>query len=111
MAGFAFRQIAVVEVQVTNRGAVVEGGMLWTRASSGQQSASSVGIELGNVLANDLSWLAFQSPDGATQSVQNSDLQLLTHRFRKLLIRGTHGESASRSTAVMVWFLSFPIQI
>ena len=113
MAGFAFRQITVVEVEVTNSGPIVEGGMLRTCASSGQQRAFPVGIEFGNVLADDLNWLAVQSPDGATQSVQNSDLQLLARRFRKLLVGALTAKSASRSTAVIDWSLSCapPIRI
>ena len=54
MAGFAFRQIAVIEVQVADRSSIVKCRMFRTCPSSGQQCAFSVGIECGDVLTNDL---------------------------------------------------------
>ena len=36
--------------------------------------------------------LAIHGADSATQSVQNSDLQLLARRFRKLLVGRIHSE-------------------
>jgi fumarate hydratase class II len=53
----------------------------------GTALTSEIGYEKTALLVNEA-----HGADGATQSVQNSDLELLARRFRKLLVGGVHRE-------------------
>src|SRR5205085_12086077 len=76
MAGFAFRQIAVVEVEVSYQRAIVKSGAIGCGASAADQGATSLAAELLGMGAELRGDRAAQGADRTTERIQHADFQL-----------------------------------
>ncbi len=88
VAGLAGGDVAVVEVEVADQSAVVEGRAVGRARAPAHQSAARCASELLHVGADQPNGLAVQRADGTTQRVQHADLQLLHRLGGKVLVGG-----------------------
>jgi hypothetical protein len=71
-------QITVIKVKIPNQCGVIKGGTVGCRLSAPDEGTVPGAIERFNLVPNQGKGFPFQSPDSATQSVQHSDLELMT---------------------------------
>jgi hypothetical protein len=77
VAGFIWGQIAVVEVQVTHQGAIVERGAVGGRAATPDQCTVSGPAELVDLQTDQENRFSRKCTDGTAEGVQHANLELL----------------------------------
>jgi hypothetical protein len=73
MAGLLRRQVAVVEVEVANQGAVAKRGKVGRGAAAADQRAARRAAEVVHMLADHPGHVGAERPDGTAQRVEQAD--------------------------------------
>jgi hypothetical protein len=75
MTGLPGRQIVVHEVDVADERAIPQRCSIWRSRTASNARAATARAQLVDLCANSSEWTAPQRADGATQRVQNMELQ------------------------------------
>src|SRR5208337_461201 len=86
MAGFGFCQIAVVKIKIAHQGTVIEGSSVRGCSSTSNQSTVRISAEIFDMFSQNLYRHCLYGPNGASQTVEHSQSELLSGILGKILV-------------------------
>ena len=92
MARLARGQVAVVEIEVANQRAVVEGCAVRSRLPPADQAAQRRTAKLGHLLPDQARRLTIERANRASEGVESPDFQLFSCYLGKVIVRRSHRE-------------------
>jgi hypothetical protein len=91
MAGLAFSEIAVHEIEITHEGAVIERRSIGRGLAAADQRAERIAAKIRELRTDGADRLGGKGADRASEAVEHADLELPPRRLRhRLVVRPGH---------------------
>jgi hypothetical protein len=89
MTGLTLGEVTVVEVQIPDEGAIIEGRPVWSCTAEADKGAGAASPEVPEVLPDPADRLAPDRPEGTAQRVEDAGLELPPDRLIHIFVTGS----------------------